>query len=118
MSPPITSILTSLRSSSMVNRKHFFIVFSGLLGMGLLWRPLNYDPYNTAIPCKLFICPGAGFPFDLRVYNDELGTYHFDFVVLAVNLCVLIIAMMLILLLIKLVPTLSKKEKTHENSRH
>ncbi len=103
----------------MPNKKPLLIVFSVLLGAGLLFRPLNYDPYNSAIACKLFVlCPVAGFPFDLRPYNDGLATYHFDFVVLALNLSILIVTMLAILVLIRLVSTLSKKKKTHENSRH
>lgn len=103
----------------MLNRKLFLAVFAALSGAGLLLRPLNYDPYNHAIACKLFVlCPVAGFPFDLRPYNDGLATYPFDFVVLALNLCVLIVTMLTIFLLITLLSRLSKKKKTHAHPRY
>lgn len=76
----------------MFKKKLFLKVLLAMLLVMILVRPLNYFPNNAAVPCKFMACPGAGFPFDWRPYNDELGQYNFAIVILVINLIFALVA--------------------------
>lgn len=96
----------------MSKKKLFLITFLVVVGLSFCARSLDYYGGATiSQKCDYIVCPGAGFPFAIRPYNDETGQYKLDYTIILINLIALAVVAYAITALIRYNLRLRKKGK-------